>query len=297
MVDEAIAGGINYFDTAYVYHKGKSEGALKKALVERCDRESYYLADKLTISACGNAEDMKDMFETQLERCGVDYFDFYLMHSITHERYERQTAFGAFDFMKRVKDSGKAKRIGFSFHSTPEMLEKVISEHPEFEFVQLQINFQDWREQGASEDYRIAREHGLPIIVMEPIKGGSLAKLPQGASALRGDLSTPAGQAEFALRFAASLDGVKVVLSGMSTPEQVRDNVKAFSSFKKFTDADMALTELILGELRKISLIPCTACGYCVEGCPIGINIPKIFAIYNEFKRSGVVLNAQFLYS
>jgi predicted aldo/keto reductase-like oxidoreductase len=237
------------------------------------------------------------MFETQLERLGVEYFDFYLLHAITFERYERQKAFGAFDFMKRVKESGRAKRIGFSFHSTPEMLEAVIREHPEFEFVQLQINYQDWRSQKASELYQIARDHGLPVIVMEPVKGGSLANLPAQAAALRPDLGVTSGQADFALRFAASLDGVKVVLSGMSTLEQVEGNVRTFSNFSEFTEEERVLADRVMEEINKIARVPCTACAYCVEGCPARIDIPKIFSIYNEFRRSGNEFHAQFSYS
>jgi predicted aldo/keto reductase-like oxidoreductase len=199
--------------------------------------------------------------------------------------------------MKDLKESGRARHIGFSFHSTPDMLERVIASHPEFEFAQLQINYQDWHDQKASELYRIARKNGLPVFVMEPVKGGSLANLPPAAASLREDFASPAGQADFALRFAASLEGVKVVLSGMSTPEQVDCNARAFSNFKKFTDEEMKLAERVMDEIRKISQVPCTACGYCVEGCPVGIDIPKIFSIFNEYRRSGNKWHAQFSYS
>lgn len=297
MVDAAIRGGVNYFDTAYAYHKQKSEDALRVSLVERYDRNSYYLADKLAVFLCKTAEEQQTMFDTQLHRCGVDYFDFYLIHAIGEERYEQCRAFGSFDFIKRLKDSGQAKRIGISFHSTPEFLERVLDDHPEIEFVQLQINYLDWQAQRASEYHRVAHDRGLPIIVMEPVKGGSLANLVPGAAALRDDLAAPAGQAAFALRFAASQKGVMTVLSGMSSLEQVEANIRAFDRFKPFSDEEYALADRILAETRKISQIPCTECAYCVDACPVGIEIPKIFSIYNEYKRSGVEFHAQYLYS
>lgn len=299
MIDSAIAGGVNYFDTAYGYHKEKSEDALRLALIERYDRSSFYLADKLAAFLCNSADDQKKMFDTQLERCGVDYFDFYLIHAITDARYEQCKSYRTFDFMKGLKESGRAKRIGFSFHGTPELLRTVLDEHPEFEFVQLQINYLDWKAQRADEYYAVAREYGRPIIVMEPVKGGSLANLVPAAAALDPRLSTSAGQAAFALSFVASLDGVMTVLSGMTAPEQMESNVRAFSgpAIKKFSDSDMRLAEQILTETRKISQIPCTECAYCVDSCPVGIEIPKIFAIYNEYKRSGVEFHATYIYS
>lgn len=299
MVDIAIRGGVNYFDTAYGYHKEASEDAIRQALVERYDRSSYYLADKLAVFLCNSPEDQQKMFETQLKRCGVDYFDFYLIHAITEERYAQCCSYRSFDIVKRIKDEGRARRIGFSYHSTPEFLERVLDEHPEFEFIQLQINYLDWKAQRASEYYRIAHERGLPIIVMEPVKGGSLASLVPAAAALDDAFSTPEGQAAFALRFAASQDGVMTVLSGMTTPAQVESNVKTFSDpkIRSFTDRDMATAEAVLAETRKISQVPCTECAYCVASCPADIEIPKIFSIYNEFKRSGVEFHAQYLYS
>lgn len=299
MVDAAIAGGVNYFDTAYAYHKEKSEDAMRRALVERYDRNKFYLADKLAVFLCSCAEDQEKMFETQLARCGVDYFDFYLVHAVTDTRYEQCKGYKTFDFVRELKESGRARRIGFSFHGSPELLSRMLDERPEFEFVQLQLNYLDWKAQRASECYRIAHERGLPIIVMEPVKGGSLASLVPGASTLDPRLSAPAGQAEFALSFVASLEGVMTVLSGMTTPEQVRSNVAAFSSpeIRSFTDEDKKLVDRILAETRKVSQVPCTECAYCVDSCPVGIEIPKIFSIYNEFKRSGVEFHAQYSYS
>ncbi|MDL2264707.1 4Fe-4S dicluster domain-containing protein, partial [Synergistaceae bacterium OttesenSCG-928-I11] len=180
-----------------------------------------------------------------------------------------------------------------------ELLSRVLDAHPEFEFVQLQINYLDWRAQRANEYYKIAHERGLPILVMEPVKGGSLANLVPGAAALSPHLATPAMQAAFALKFAASLDGVMTVLSGMTTPEQVEANVRTFQtpSIRGFDDEDMRLADRVLEETRKISQVPCTECGYCLDACPVGIEIPKIFAIYNEFKRGGAAFHAQYLYS
>ena len=299
MVDAALAGGVNYFDTAYGYHKGNSETALRAALVGRHERGSYYLVDKLAAFLCKDADDQQRMFDTQLERCGVDYFDFYHVHAITDERYKQCQSFGSFDFLQRLKDAGKAKRIGFSFHSTPELLERVLDEHPYVEFVQLQINYLDWKAQRAQEYHRIAHERNLPIIVMEPVKGGSLANLVSSAAALSPKLGTPAAQAAFALRFAASRPGVMCVLSGMTTLEQVETNLEAFSDpgIRSFGAEDEKLMAAVLDETRKISQVPCTACEYCADICPKHIDIPKIFSIYNEYKRSGIEFHAHYLYS
>ncbi|GHV52958.1 oxidoreductase [Synergistales bacterium] len=297
MVDAAIAGGVNYFDTAYVYHGGKSEEILRTTLTSKYKREDYYLADKLSVFASKSADEMKAMFGVQLERCGADYFDFYLLHSVGRERYEQQKAFGAFDYMKKLKDSGKVRHIGFSFHDKADMLEFTLDNHPEFEFVQLQLNYLDWDRMGAKDIYRVARERGLPIIVMEPVKGGALAKLPDAAAKLSGGLADRGGQAAFALRFTASLEGVMTVLSGMSSIEQVTGNINTFSDFKKFTDGDTKLVSRVLEELRKISLIQCTSCGYCLDGCPAKIDIPKLFAIYNDWKNGGALFPAQIAYA
>jgi predicted aldo/keto reductase-like oxidoreductase len=297
MIDAAIAGGINYFDTAYVYHGGKSEEILRTTLTSKYKREDYYLADKLSVFASKSADEMKAMFDVQLKRCGVDYFDFYLLHSIGRERYEQQKAFGAFDYMKRLKDSGKVKHIGFSFHDKADMLEFTLDNHPEFEFAQLQLNYLDWDRMGARDIYRIARERGLPIIVMEPVKGGVLAKLPAGAANVSGGLADQGKQAAFALRFAASLEGVMTVLSGMSTLEQVQGNINTFSDFKNFTGGDAKTASLVLEELRKISQIQCTSCGYCLEGCPEKIDIPKLFAMYNDWKNGGALFYARIIYA
>jgi predicted aldo/keto reductase-like oxidoreductase len=299
MVDAAMAGGVNYYDTAYGYHKGNSETALRKALVERYDRDSYYLADKLAVFLCHSPEDQRKMFDTQLERCNVRYFDFYHVHAVTDERYAQCQAFRSFDFLREMKEKGRAKRVGFSFHSTPDMLERVLDEHPYVEFVQLQINYLDWKAQRAQEYHRIAHERGLPILIMEPVKGGSLAKLAPAAAALSPALATPEGQAAFALKFAASRPGVLCVLSGMTTLEQTKSNIEAFSdpAIRTFDDEDEKLLEAVLDETRKISQVPCTACEYCAGVCPKHIDIPKIFSIYNEYKRSGVQFHAHYLYS
>ena len=299
MVDMALSGGVNYFDTAYGYHKGESETALRKALVERHDRNTYYLVDKLAAFLCNTPEDQQKMFETQLQRCGVSYFDFYHVHAITDERYRQCMSLGSFDFVRRLKDAGKAKCIGFSFHSTPELLEQVLDDHPYVEFVQLQINYLDWRAQRAQEYHRIAHERNLPILVMEPVKGGSLANLAPAAAALDPRLAKPEGQAAFALKFAASRPGVVCVLSGMTTPEQVESNIKTFSDpgICAFDESDEKLLVRVLDETRKISQVPCTACEYCEGVCPKHIDIPKIFSIYNEYKRSGTTFHAHYLYS
>lgn len=299
MVDIAIDGGVNYFDTAPSYNSGASELALGKALVARHDRSKYYIATKLSVFICKTQQDIADMFEGSFKRLGTDYIDFFLIHALTETRYAQCKELGGFELAKRARAEGRIKRLGFSFHGTPEMLRRVLDDHDEFEFIQLQLNYLDWDPLRVKEQYEIAREHGLPVFVMEPVKGGSLANLVPAAAALSPQLATPAGQAAFALRYVASLPGVATVLSGMSTLEQVKTNVAAFNStdMRTFGDADKKLVEDVLVEMRKISQVPCTSCAYCVEGCPVGIEIPKIFSIYNDAKRVGLSRQLQVFYA
>lgn len=299
MVDIAIDGGVNYFDTAPSYNGGASESALGQALVARHDRSKYYIATKLSVFICKTQQDIADMFEGSFKRLGTDYIDFFLIHALTETRYAQCKELGGFELAKRARAEGRIKRLGFSFHGTPEMLRRVLDDHDEFEFIQLQLNYLDWDPLRVKEQYEIAREHGLPVFVMEPVKGGSLANLVPAAAALSPQLATPAGQAAFALKYVASLPGVATVLSGMSTLEQVETNVAAFNStdMRTFGDADKKLVEDVLVEMRKISQVPCTSCAYCVEGCPVGIEIPKIFSIYNDAKRVGLSRQLQVFYA
>ncbi len=285
MVDNAIAGGINYFDTAYVYHGGDSEIAIRKSLVERYNREQFRIANKLSIWCVKDEKDLDRMIDEQLEKVGVDYFDYYLLHSIDKSKLEDINNKNAFDFMKKVKAEGKAKHIGFSFHDTPDVLEQILSEHPEMEFVQLQINYLDWDVIQSKECYEIARKYNKPIIVMESIKGGTLATMPKDIEAVMKDTCPDKSVVSWALRFLIEKEGIMAILSGMSNNEQIMENIATFENKEPFTAEERKTLDDVLVMLSKISSIPCTGCKYCID-CPKGINIPSIFATYNQFKRN-----------
>lgn len=289
MVDAFIAGGGTYFDTAYVYHSGTSETAFRETVVKRYPRDTFTITDKLPVFNLKTAEEMEAAFAEQLDRCGVDYFDYYWLHALSREHLPTADRIGAWDFVQRLKAEGKVRHIGFSFHDTPEILEQILKAHPEMEIVQLQINYMDWDDPAyrARECYEMAIKYGKKVVIMEPIKGGTLAKLPpdklSSFEALRPGLSEPA----WALRFAASLPEVFMVLSGMSTLEQVEQNVRSMSAPDDWTAVDTEAAIRVGAEIRRDIAVPCTACGYCVDGCPMRIPIPQLFAIYNKFKLFG----------
>ena len=274
MVDLFLSRGFTYFDTAYVYDGGKSEEAMREALVKRYPRDSFTIATKLPLWNVGTSfDDFRRLTDTSLQRLGVDYVDFYLVHNINNNKYEECNVW---EYMKELKAEGRAKHIGFSFHGTPELLEKVLSEHDEAEFVQLQINYNDWDSPNIASGkcYEIARAHHKPVVIMEPVKGGSLATLTDEVAAPFRALDPNASNASFAIRYAASLDGIIAVLSGMSTLAQVEDNVSFMDDFKKLDDRERAAVAEVVENLAKVKTIPCTSCKYCVEGCPMSINIP-----------------------
>ncbi len=287
MVDSFLAAGGRYFDTAYPYHDGKSERALKDALVSRYPREGFLLADKMPLWLLNEPSDLEKTFQTQLERTGAGYFDFYLLHAISEKRMETVDQTGAFDYLCRLRERGLIRRLGFSFHDTAEVLDKVLTDHPETEFVQLQLNYFDWENDKVQSRlcYETAVRHGKPVVVMEPVRGGSLALLPD---ALRAPLLTSAPErsvASWALRFAASMENVMVVLSGMSDIEQMRDNLSTFSPLAPLSAEENTLL-LQTGEaLRAIQTVPCTGCGYCKEVCPMEINIPGALSALNALTR------------
>ena len=281
MVDLFMSKGFTYFDTAYVYDGGKSEEALRDALVKRYPRESFTVATKLPLWNTGTTfEDFRKLTDTSLERLGVDYVDFYLIHNINDNKYEE---YNVWEYMRGLKAEGKAKHIGFSFHGTPELLEKVLSEHDEAEFVQLQINYNDWENPDIASRrcYEIARAYGKPVVIMEPVKGGALATLSDEAAAPFRALDPKASNASFAIRYAASLDGIIAVLSGMSTLAQVEDNVAYMDDFKKLSEEERRAVAAVVENLQKVRTIGCTSCKYCVEGCPMQINIPRVISAMN----------------
>lgn len=290
MVDTFMEQGFTYFDTAWMYCAFKSENAVKEALTDRYPRDRYTLTTKLHASYLKTKEDRDRIFEEQRQKTGVDYFDYYLIHAIDQELYSIYNEMDCFNWLIEKKKQGFVKHIGFSYHDSAEFLDQVLTEHPEMEFVQLQMNYLDWEsaEVQSRKCYEVASKHGKPVIVMEPVKGGTLADVPaevrESFAAYHPDLSVPS----WAIRFVASLDNVAMVLSGMSNMEQLMDNI---SYMKEFVPMNAEETELVhkAAEMIKDSIaIPCTGCSYCTEGCPMQIAIPDLFRVYNKSKRGEI---------
>ena len=293
MVDEFIEAGGKYFDTAFIYEG--SEAATKAALCDRYPRESYYLADKLNASVSKSEEEAKNQIYISLERTGAGYIDFYLLHGIDEGNKDKFDRFGIWDYMKQLKEQGLIRHYGFSFHSTPEHLEQLLTDHPDVEFVQLQINYSDWEDAliCSRRCYEIATRHGKPVIVMEPVKGGKLADPPQAAKDILQDANPDASCASWAIRFVASLPNVMMVLSGMSDIEQMKDNVSVMSQFQPLSDEEYQVLEKATQALQQYADIACTACHYCTPGCPMDIHIPEIFAVMNVYKMYGNLTEAR----
>ena len=285
MVDLFIQRGFTYFDTAYTYDSGGSEIALRQALVERYPRQSYQVATKLSLMSLKCAEDGPRMFDTSLQRLGLDVIDFYLLHNVSRERDAKADRYGVWDYVKTLKRDGRIRHLGISFHDTADVLDDVLSRHPEVEFVQLQINYADWENPRIQSRlcYETARRHQKPVIIMEPVKGGALANLSEEATAILKNADPAASTASWAIRFAASLEGLVTVLSGMSTYAQVEDNTSFMAQLQPMTEQERALVFSAADALRRRATIACTACRYCVEGCPAGINIPMLFDLYNDY--------------
>ena len=283
MVDTFLQRGFTYFDTAWMYCAFKSENAVKDALTSRYPRESYTLATKLHAAYIHSLDDRDAIFNTQREKTGVEYFDYYLLHDVGVEHYEIYKKYDCFAWIAEKKRQGLIKHMGFSFHDTAEVLDKILTEHPEMEFVQLQINYLDWDSEGVQSRkcYEVATKHGKPVIVMEPVKGGTLAKLPAAAEALLRQADPGASIPSWAVRFAASLPNVKMVLSGMSSTEQLLDNTGYMQDFAPLTQQEQAVIAQAVGIINASIAIPCTGCAYCTEGCPMHIAIPKYFSLYN----------------
>lgn len=283
MVDTFLQRGFTYFDTAWMYCAFKSENAVKEALTSRHPRESYTLATKLHAAYIHSLDDRDAIFNTQREKTGVEYFDYYLLHDVGAEHYEIYKKYDCFAWIAEKKRQGLIKHMGFSFHDTAEVLDKILTEHPEMEFVQLQINYLDWDSEGVQSRkcYEVATKHGKPVIVMEPVKGGTLAKLPAAAEALLRQADPGTSIPSWAVRFAASLPNVKMVLSGMSSTEQLLDNTGYMQDFAPLTQQEQAVIAQVVGIINASIAIPCTGCSYCTEGCPMHIAIPKYFSLYN----------------
>ena len=284
MTDLFLERGFTYFDTAYMYHEYESERAVKDFLVTRKDRGSYTLASKLPVMQLKEKEDMERIFNEQREKCGVEYFDYYLLHALDAEHYKTVKRLGCFEFAMQKKAEGKVKHVGFSFHDSADVLDEILTDHPEAEFVQLQLNYLDWEDAKVQSRkcYETAVKHGKKVVVMEPVKGGTLANLPAKAKEVLHGLHPDWSDASWAIRFVASLENVMVVLSGMSNLQQMEDNSGYMEQFEPLTEQEK---KVLLGQvvdiIHEAAKIPCTACCYCVEGCPMSIAIPEYFALYN----------------
>ncbi|MEE1086997.1 MAG: aldo/keto reductase [Schaedlerella sp.] len=286
MVDTFLEKGFTYFDTAWMYHSFKSENAIKETLVDRYPRESYTLATKLHALFIKTKEDRDKVFEEQLKKTGVDYFDYYLLHDMREEHYKIYEELDCFNWIKEKKEQGLVKKIGFSFHDTAEFLDKVLTEHPEMEFVQLQINYIDWESDSiqSRKCHEVAVKHGVPIIIMEPVKGGTLANVPEDAGKLLKEYHPELSVPSWAIRFAASQKNVMMVLSGMSDMDQLLDNTGYMGEFEPLNEEEYEILNKVVEIIHSQIAVPCTECSYCTDGCPAQIAIPKYFALYNKAK-------------
>lgn len=286
MADIFMENGFNYFDTAYPYHDGLSEVALKKAVVERYPRESFVIADKLPLFLITKEEQLEQIFNQQLERCGVDYFDYYLMHNVSGFSEAGFIDVDSFSFVKKLKEDGKIKKMGLSTHANAEYLDNILKKHPEIEFVQLQVNYLDWENDGVESRkcVEVAKKYNLPVIVMEPLKGGFLANIPPEAEKIMKEYDPDASAVSWALRYVASMDEVFMVLNGVSSLEQMEENIKIMDSHEKLNQDEYEIISSVIDIINSKITVPCTKCNYCISTCPVNINIPKLFDFYNNQK-------------
>ena len=282
MVDAFLDAGFNYFDTAHGYIQGKSETALKACLTSRYPRDKYILTNKLSGGFFKTEADIRPLFESQLEACGVDYFDFYLMHAQGEGCYPHYKKCRAYETAFELKKEGKVRHVGISFHDRAEFLEHILTEYPEIEVVQIQFNYVDYDDLAVQSRkcYEVCRKYNKPVLVMEPVKGGNLVNLPEEAKAILENLHG-GSPASYAIRFAAGFPGMMMVLSGMSSLQQMQDNISFMQDFKPLNEQEMEAIHQVQEIFKSKNLIPCTACRYCTDGCPQHISIPDLFAIMN----------------
>ena len=289
MIDTFLANGFNYFDTAHIYYDGKSEIALRECLTSRYPRDAFVLTDKLSPNSFKCKEDIEPFLDSQLEACGVDYFDFYLMHTQTSRNYDHYKNNGAYEEAFRLKEAGKIRHVGISFHDTAEFLDKILTENPGVEVVQLQFNYVDYEDDQVQSRlcYEVCVKHGKPVLVMEPVKGGQLVNMPEAAGKVLDELGG-GSRASYAIRFAASFPQVIMVLSGMGDMAMMNDNVSYMKEFRPLDEQEMAAVKKVAAIYRGEEQIPCTGCRYCVDDCPQQILIPDLFKAVNTAKNAGV---------
>ena len=300
MADAYMEAGFNYFDTAYVYHGGNSEKVVKEAIVKRFPRESFTIATKLPAWFLHSPEDRDKVFQEQLDRCGVDYFDFYLLHSLEDgNNYDTYEKYDCFNWGIKKRDEGRIRHFGFSFHGTPELLVQVLDKHPEIEFVQIQLNYADWDNKivHSGELYEILRDRNIPMIIMEPAKGGKLACLDDECAEILKAIRPDKSLASWAFRYVGSLPGIATILSGMSTPEQMEDNINTFKDFEPLSEEELAAIDKVKEIMNRVELAGCTSCKYCVEGCPMGISIPDVISAVNTKRKFPGDMRPQFFYN
>ena len=285
ITDAYLAAGGKYFDTAFSYLGGKSEEAIGKCLSSRHPRESYMLATKLAGYDVKSYDECWHQFDTQLKRCGVEYFDVYMLHWLNKKNYDLAEKYDEFRFLQELKEKGLAKKIGFSYHDTAQLLDEILAKHPEVDYVLLQINYLDWESDAIQSRlcYETCVKHGKKVIVMEPVKGGSLANIPQEAAEVLKEIDAENSPAGHAIRFAQSLENVEIVLSGMNSLAQIQENMK---DIQPMTEVEKAILQNAVAIIKGATAVDCTACGYCLKHCPKNIAIPEYFKLYNEYKRN-----------
>lgn len=289
MADSFMANGFTYFDTAAPYHQGNSEVAFREAVVKRYPRSAYTITDKLSLFMIPKAADMQGFFDAQLERLGLDYIDYYWLHGLGEPTYRKAEEFQAFQFVQELKVQGKVNHIGLSFHDKAALLDEILTKHPEMEYVQIQLNYLDWEDATVESRkcYDVAVKHHKPVIVMEPIKGGSLVNIPDEAARLFEEIHPEMSFASWAIRFAATPENVMMVLSGMSDESQMADNISYMKDFRPLDQTEQNAISKATEIIKKSIAVPCTGCRYCVDDCPKKIAIPDYFSIYNNLKQFG----------
>lgn len=297
MADEFLKKGFTYFDTAYGYHGGESERALKKAVIERHPRENFTVATKLPAWMIKEKADVDKIFNDQLEKTGAGYFDYYLLHAVSKDKLDVYDGFDCWNYCLEKKKEGKIKHFGFSFHDTAAVLDEILTNHPEAEFVQLQLNYLDWDNDAVQAKlcYEVAEKHNMPVIVMEPVKGGTLARLPESVDAIF-KAKSDASAASWAIRFAASQKNVFMVLSGMSDEAQMNDNIATMEDFQPLSECEVETVNKAVEEYKSFNTVPCTACRYCTDGCPVSIRIPDVISALNQAKVYGLGAKARGMY-